>query len=257
MIFVQDSTSQSVDVLIVDDTGLPVLLLVAATFPAVTFSLAGSNSDVAIPLSDLATITSSWSAGGVKERGNGLYRLDLPNSCFTVLGQGTVRGEVTGKHLILEKMTITDVSSGDPLENIVPGTYASGTAGAALGRIGSGQITVTSIVSGITIGPIYIGDSYLAVDGRAIDFTDATAGWPDFTSALSVSMFLPGSNPLISLPMSFVTRGGPYQKVRLELTPAQTAAFNVSPARKTWAVEVILADSSPVRLINPIMITAQ
>lgn len=87
--------------MIVDDNGLPVTLLVAATFPTLTYSLAGANADVAFPaLSDLATLTTAWAAGGVKERGNGVYRLDLPDGVFTTAGEVKVRGEATGKHVI-------------------------------------------------------------------------------------------------------------------------------------------------------------
>lgn len=102
MIFPLAATSQSIDIRIVDDTGLPVTGLVAATFPMLTYSLAGANADVAFPaLSDLALITTAYASGGVKERGNGVYRLDVPNGIFTTAGQVTIRGEATGKHVIV------------------------------------------------------------------------------------------------------------------------------------------------------------
>lgn len=96
------STSVSEDIQIVDDSGLPVTGLVAATFPTLTYSRAGANADVAFPaLSDLAAITTAWAAGGVKERGNGVYRLDLPDGIFTSAGVVKVRGEATGKHVLV------------------------------------------------------------------------------------------------------------------------------------------------------------
>lgn len=104
MIYALNSTSVSIDVFIGDDTGLPVTGLVAATFPALTWNLAGPNADTSITLADLATITTAWAATttwGLKERGNGYYRLDLANGLFTTAGVVTIRGEATGKHLIM------------------------------------------------------------------------------------------------------------------------------------------------------------
>lgn len=126
MIFDSGATSQSIDVQIVDDTGLPVTGLVAATFPALTYSLAGPNADVAFPaLSDLATITTAYASGGVKERGNGVYRLDVPNGVFTTAGQVRIRGEATGKHVLVP---IIDVAPAVNVQRIL-GTTSVGAAG--------------------------------------------------------------------------------------------------------------------------------
>jgi hypothetical protein len=100
MIYNTGSTSVSIDVQIVDDAGLAVTGLVAATFPTVKYSLAGANNDATISLSDLATLTTAWSSGGLKERGEGVYRLDLPNAALTTVGEVKVRGETSGKHLL-------------------------------------------------------------------------------------------------------------------------------------------------------------
>lgn len=92
----------SVDVTIVDDTGLPVTGLVAATFPTVKRS-SGSGADATITLSDLTALADAHSDGGVKERGEGVYRLDLPD-----LADGThkIRGEATDKRLICEDIQV-------------------------------------------------------------------------------------------------------------------------------------------------------
>jgi hypothetical protein len=124
MIYNTGVTSQSCDIQIVDDTGLPVLGLVAATFPSLTYSLAGANADVSFPaLSDLATITTAYSSGGVKERGNGYYRLDLPNGVFTSAGIVTVRGEASGKHALLPKIDVGVVVAS--VNSVVPLTGAA------------------------------------------------------------------------------------------------------------------------------------
>lgn len=108
MIFPPGATSKSLDVQIVDDSGLPVTGLVAATFPAVYWSLAGNTESTAISLSDLAAITTAYTSGGVKERDGsaGVYRIDLPDAALTNAGAVRVYGEASGKHLICEAITV-------------------------------------------------------------------------------------------------------------------------------------------------------
>jgi len=107
MIYLAGANSISIDVMIVDDSGLAVTGLVAATFPTLTYSVAGANADVAFPsLSDLAAITTAYASGGVKERGNGVYRLDLPSGCTAAGGVTTIRGEASGKHVICERLHV-------------------------------------------------------------------------------------------------------------------------------------------------------
>jgi hypothetical protein len=107
VIYFAGTTSASIDILICDDSGLAVAGLVAATFPTLTYSLAGPNADVAFPsLSDLAAITTAYASGGVKERGNGYYRADLPNGALANGGVVCVRGEASGKHVICERIHV-------------------------------------------------------------------------------------------------------------------------------------------------------
>jgi hypothetical protein len=104
------SVSQSVDLQIVDDDGLPVSGLVAATFPDLAWSRAGAHASVAFPaLTDLALITTEWAAGGVKERSGGRYRVDLPNAIFAAAGVVQIVGEVTGKHVIIGALEVADL----------------------------------------------------------------------------------------------------------------------------------------------------
>src|SRR5689334_20155009 len=67
MIIPPGATSQSITITIVDDSGLPVTGLVAATFPTTYYQRAGETLPSAITLSDLAAQNSSYSSGGVKE----------------------------------------------------------------------------------------------------------------------------------------------------------------------------------------------
>lgn len=129
MIFDLNVTSKSIDVQIVDDDGLPVTGLVASTFPTVKYSKAGANADVTITLADLATITTAWASGGVKERGEGVYRLDLPDAVFTATGWVKIRGETSGKRLICETLEVSPQLTGTTVGTV------SALAAAALDNI--------------------------------------------------------------------------------------------------------------------------
>lgn len=101
LIFDLNDESNSLDIFVANDEGQPTTGLVAATFPDVYYSIAGANADVQIVLADLATITTAWASGGLKERGNGIYRLDVPNAAYTTLdSKVTIRGGSAGKWII-------------------------------------------------------------------------------------------------------------------------------------------------------------
>jgi len=107
VIYPTGATSVSVEAQVVDDTGLPVTGLVAATFPSPSYALAGAHASVAFPsLSDLALITSAYVAGGVKERAGGYYRLDVPNGAFATAGQVVIFAEASGKHVIIPRLEV-------------------------------------------------------------------------------------------------------------------------------------------------------
>jgi hypothetical protein len=59
-------------------------------------------------------------------------------------------------------------NAADPLLNTVPGGYASGTAGYALGRLVAASISVTAPVLSSGNVQIVRGDSYFSADGRAL-----------------------------------------------------------------------------------------
>ena len=96
--------------MIVDDSGLSVTGLVAATMPAIYYWLTGANSPVAISLSDLSLITSAYSSGGVKEIDAthlaGYYRLDVPDAALSGAGKVKIGGEATGKHVLSEVIDV-------------------------------------------------------------------------------------------------------------------------------------------------------
>lgn len=129
MRFSLGSNAHSVDVRITDDSGLPVTELLAATFPAVSYSLAGPNADFAFPtLSDLGALTSAWVAGGVKERGGGVYRLDLPDAVFAAVGVASIRGEESNKRLLAPYFEIVLTDGAGTGANSVAITVNDGTS---------------------------------------------------------------------------------------------------------------------------------
>lgn len=99
------TTGVSLDIQIVDDDRLPVTGLVAATFPTVKYSK-GTGADATVSLSDLATLSASHTAGGVKERGEGVYRLDIPDDVASTVAIVRIRGEASGKRLVCPPIQI-------------------------------------------------------------------------------------------------------------------------------------------------------
>jgi len=102
-------------------------------------------------------------------------------------------------------------SASDPLLNTVPGSYASGTAGHALGRIANGQLTVVQPVLDDGFFRIVPGRDYLAADGLAFTFTNTS--WPTLADGTTVE-FIFGDETLDG------ERTGD-QTVRLQVTAAQ------------------------------------
>lgn len=105
------ATSQSIDIQIVDDTGVEVTGLVAATLPALSYSKGNNVAAASISLSDLALITTAWTSGGVKERANGVYRLDLPDAVVSTAAKVTLIGGSTNKRLIAAPIDVQYVQS--------------------------------------------------------------------------------------------------------------------------------------------------
>lgn len=167
------ATSQSVDVLFVDDSGLPLTGKVAADFPTLVMSQAGAFADVAFPsLTDLATITTAWASGGVKERGNGVYRVDCPNAGFSGGHAATLRGEASGKHIIVlgqfngvayDPQNVTNLGLAC-LPGVVPGV----STGFVINGNNSGSITLA--------GPLVITNALTLQNGLNIHCS--TTGQP-------------------------------------------------------------------------------
>lgn len=101
MLIKPGTTDVSYTVQVVDDGGIGVTGLVAATFPALTIVRSTGAAVAFSALSDLASLASAHADGGVKERGGGFYRLDGPDSiAATPSPDVRIVGEQTGKHVI-------------------------------------------------------------------------------------------------------------------------------------------------------------
>jgi hypothetical protein len=109
----------------------------------------------------------------------------------------------------------------DPLDNAVPGDYAAGTGGYALGRLGRGELSVTSPVLANGDVETYQGATYNNTYGTALEWTDDDNAWPTLTDA--VILVLVNGN---SFSGSVVTPTGDGKTVRLELTATHSAAID-------------------------------
>lgn len=136
-------------------------------------------------------------------------------------------------------------ASGDFLASAVPGAYADGTAGAALGNIPAikaktdllAAATAPEIRAGITSGGdvyLYLGADHSA-DDMAWVFTDA-GDWPDLTGLTVVLNVRKTDSTLLQLTPTITGEGTANQVIRAEPTAAQTAGFTIG--RKSYAVWV-------------------
>jgi len=130
-------------------------------------------------------------------------------------------------------------SAADPLLNTVPGSYARGTAGHALGRIANGQLTIVQPVLDDGFFRIVPGRDYLADDGMA--FTFSSTSWPTLPEGTTVE-FIFGDETLDG------ERTGD-QTVRLEVTAAQgTALAEARSGRQHYDIVATLPSNSVIGL---------
>lgn len=138
-------------------------------------------------------------------------------------------------------------AAADPLTGLVPGSYPSGSAGYALGRIGNGRVVTTSVIS--TAGSVETvrGDDYYAADGRRITWVDVDANWPDLTGA-TITINIGGAVQFTGV---VVNPSGANKSVGLELSAVQTATIpiNTSPGHD-YAVVATLVNTHKVTLVT-------
>lgn len=101
----------SVDVFFADDNGAAVTGKVAADFPNCFVSRGTNTANSAITLSDLPSLTTPHpnndTAGGIKERGGGVYRFDVPNFVFDARGVNSlIFSETTNKRILSRPIVV-------------------------------------------------------------------------------------------------------------------------------------------------------
>jgi hypothetical protein len=147
MIVAPGTVQLSIDVFYADDTGAAVTGKVAADFPACKWSGGSNTADTTITLSDLALITTAHpndnTAGGIKEREGGWYRLDCPNNMVSAAGRKTLTfAEAAGKRIIAPPIDCQYVQ-GDVEKWL--GATAPANTGDAFARIGTAGSGLTAI----------------------------------------------------------------------------------------------------------------
>jgi hypothetical protein len=231
MIVAPGSTDVSIDIQIVDDVGLPVTGLVAATFPTVYWSLAGPTAATTITLSDLAAITSSHSDGGVKERSAGFYRLDLPDAALASAGTVRVYGESTGKRIIAEPIAVNAVSGGGSGAGayIITITVDDGTSPLenALVRFIEGVNSFTDLTnaSGVASFSLDAATYDLSITKSGYSYTPSNytvSATASITRSMSAIAITPGVAPLCTGYMTCLDpSGNPEQNVTITIQAVQ------------------------------------
>ncbi len=179
-------------------------------------------------------------AGNAVEVGDGLYSYTLASGSVTVDGEyaavfktaGTadqkhiaamwVIGRAGIEHLDADVADVPDTVWDEALA----GHATSGSAGAALLRIGSNTITIVSPVADDGAISLIYGDDYLAVDGRALDFTGTT--WPAITTS-TIALKVQAATAL-----SFAGSVLSASSCRVPLTATQVATIGVG----VWAYDL-------------------
>jgi hypothetical protein len=131
-------------------------------------------------------------------------------------------------------------AAADPLLNAVPGAYAAGTAGAALGRVGNNTVTVVSPVATDSAITLVYGDDYLLADGRQLSFTGTT--WPTITGG-TIALIVQAAT-VISLPGVVTGAGACY----VSLTSVQVNSLGLGAF--DYDLQVTLTNGHVVTLVQ-------
>lgn len=223
-------------------------------------------------------------AAAATEVGGGLYRYTLGSGSVTVAGEYAAVAKTAdatvdqkwipslwvigraGVEFLDASVSAIDV---DVLDNPVPGAYVGGTAGYALGRIGTDAITIVSPLAadGTTL-ELVRGDDYQEDQARELTFS--SDDWPDLTGATEIIMtirrrreaFGTGSDPVLLTEQDVLASrvdGAGAQTVVFELHAAEPGlgdswtgtTNNLVPGAATgkYDVQATLADTDIVTLV--------
>lgn len=92
--------------------------------------------------------------------------------------------------------------------------------------LGGATVTVVAPVTDAGSFSIIQGDDYQDTDGRSLEWTNAGGTWPDLTSA-TITFTMDRGSEEFAKTGSVIVPTGVGQKVRIELTKAETAARSV------------------------------
>ena len=127
-------------------------------------------------------------AASAVEVAGGVYKYQLAAGSVNAEGVYVAIFKTADVSVDQQDLPDTWIASNWPLDGAVPAAYAVGSAGWALGRVGRGNIEVTSPVAedgGLTL---VRHDDYLSDDGRGVIFT--STGWTDLTLVEDVRLTL-------------------------------------------------------------------
>jgi hypothetical protein len=171
------ATSQSLTVQIVDDTGLPVTGLVAATFPSTYYERVAESAVEITPLTDLAAINSAYSSGGVKEVNGGRYRIDVPDAAFATASKVTIIGEATDKRILHPVINVAKTAA-----TIAAGDLATDSITAAAVKADAATKIATAFANLAWIGNISAGTFGRLILVSAAGVETTATGTPTTTS---------------------------------------------------------------------------
>lgn len=189
------STKQSLEIIAADDNGLELLGKKAVDFPQIYFSLAGPNNDIVPTLINLTSLTSPWQAGGLFERGNGVYRFDAPDAVFATIGKVRCRGSKSGFHIF------------HPVISVIANPAGTGTIMVDHNYGGTDALAAQSTTGGRVAGcniRAYLTSDYQA-GNTGVGFVVATTSTDANGRWLQPMMLAPGTYTLVYSEQGFDT----------------------------------------------------
>jgi hypothetical protein len=129
----------------------------------------------------------------------------------------------------------------------VPGSYASGTAGHALGRLGVATVEVTAPVATNGDTTIIQGDAYDSADGSQLRYRWANVEGRDITGAT-----VKWSAADVEVAGTVQVATGAELEVWVNLSAANTTAFTVDGSRVVHPFDVTLTPQGSTRPFTPV-----
>lgn len=133
------------------------------------------------------------------------------------------------------------------LSETVPSTYPAGTVGSSIGAIATGQAISIAPVNAANHVNLVLKDDYKVSDGYHLEWTNTGNSWPNLTGATASIIFRDAQNEEVLLTKSMTILnpgGGVNQKLRVELTTAETDVDTLGNKSGRYQILVILSTNS-------------